>query len=222
MRARPTPMATAFLISTTTAPAIANPGQANLDNDLLGDDCDDDDDGDGVLDVTDNCACEVNASQSDLDQDGIGDVCDNSFEGGNLVEDVDATASEASEQITASGVSGSSGLITKIQGNPNGNGSGSNSVAAIVAAAVGDYFAGYIDCATYVSWLQDGLTKLTAFDNQLAVKIGNGNNKLSAAEAAPIQTLSAELRALDPAAHRQRLLGGYRKPGSDGAHRLAR
>jgi hypothetical protein len=33
-------------------------------------------DGDGVLDVTDNCKDKANADQADADGDGIGDVCD--------------------------------------------------------------------------------------------------------------------------------------------------
>ena len=38
---------------------------------------DTDDDGDGILDVNDNCRLTVNADQADADVDGVGDVCDN-------------------------------------------------------------------------------------------------------------------------------------------------
>ena len=41
-----------------------------------GDACDTDDDGDGVVDVNDNCSKKVNPEQADRDADGVGDVCD--------------------------------------------------------------------------------------------------------------------------------------------------
>ncbi len=55
---------------------FANPDQADLDGDGLGDVCDPDDDGDGVDDVADNCPRVVNPDQLDFDNDGIGNVCD--------------------------------------------------------------------------------------------------------------------------------------------------
>ncbi|MBM4371096.1 MAG: thrombospondin type 3 repeat-containing protein, partial [Deltaproteobacteria bacterium] len=57
-------------------PAHANPSQANLDGDSLGNACDPDDDGDGVPDGTDTCPMLWNPSQADLDGDGLGDPCD--------------------------------------------------------------------------------------------------------------------------------------------------
>jgi hypothetical protein len=64
-----------------------NPNQADVDNDGIGDACDepetgDDDDDcqdtdlDGVCDTQDNCVTTANADQLDTDLDGIGDVCD--------------------------------------------------------------------------------------------------------------------------------------------------
>ena len=53
-----------------------NAGQEDRDGDRIGDACDDDDDGDGVRDVADNCRTTANASQADGDGDGDGDACD--------------------------------------------------------------------------------------------------------------------------------------------------
>ncbi len=53
-----------------------NPGQEDNENDGYGDECDADDDNDGVLDVVDNCQYIPNADQADLDEDGLGSVCD--------------------------------------------------------------------------------------------------------------------------------------------------
>ncbi len=55
---------------------VPNPDQADLDNDDIGDVCDDDIDGDGVLNDSDNCPTAFNPDQLDIDQDGEGDVCD--------------------------------------------------------------------------------------------------------------------------------------------------
>lgn len=57
-------------------PDIANSDQRDLDQDRLGDVCDDDDDGDGVLDLHDNCPRIANTLQIDQDRNGIGDLCD--------------------------------------------------------------------------------------------------------------------------------------------------
>ncbi|MEC8022679.1 MAG: transporter, partial [Myxococcota bacterium] len=53
-------------------PDLANPDQANYDNDLLGDVCDDDDDGDG-LDDEDEPGLGLNPRDADTDDDGIKD-----------------------------------------------------------------------------------------------------------------------------------------------------
>ncbi len=55
--------------------AVANKDQADIDQNRVGDACDDFD-RDGVLNVKDNCPNEPNYAQTDTDGDGMGDVCD--------------------------------------------------------------------------------------------------------------------------------------------------
>lgn len=57
-------------------PTVPNPGQADNDQDGVGDACDDDDDNDGVPDESDNCQYTFNPDQADFDGDSVGDVCD--------------------------------------------------------------------------------------------------------------------------------------------------
>lgn len=57
-------------------PDVANGDQADLDNDGVGDVCDDDRDGDDAENDADNCPDLSNPDQSDADRDGIGDACD--------------------------------------------------------------------------------------------------------------------------------------------------
>ena len=54
-----------------------NPDQANLDNDIFGDVCDTDVDGDGYDNRRDNCPRVANRDQADTDRDGVGNSCDN-------------------------------------------------------------------------------------------------------------------------------------------------
>ena len=57
-------------------PLIPNTDQSDIDNDGVGDVCDEDIDGDTVLNADDNCETTANTDQSDIDNDGVGDVCD--------------------------------------------------------------------------------------------------------------------------------------------------
>ncbi|PCI24919.1 hypothetical protein COB57_04035 [Candidatus Peregrinibacteria bacterium] len=54
---------------------IPNPDQADANNNIRGDACEDFDK-DGVMNHHDNCPDVANRSQADTDHDGIGDVCD--------------------------------------------------------------------------------------------------------------------------------------------------
>jgi len=74
-------------------PETANPDQADMDTDAIGDVCDPDDDNDGISDQEDNCSCVQNPGQEDSyppQGNGIGDACD--CEGDfNCDSDVDGT-----------------------------------------------------------------------------------------------------------------------------------
>ncbi|XP_078393092.1 thrombospondin-3a isoform X3 [Cetorhinus maximus] len=54
-----------------------NSGQEDADNDNVGDQCDNDADGDGIKNVEDNCRLVHNKDQQNSDTDSFGDACDN-------------------------------------------------------------------------------------------------------------------------------------------------
>ena len=72
-------------------PSIANPLQANFDNDTLGDVCDDDDDNDAVLDVDDQCTQGyldwTSTALTDHDGDGCSDVTEDTDDDNDGVTD---------------------------------------------------------------------------------------------------------------------------------------
>jgi len=56
---------------------VFNPDQYDWDEDGIGNACDDDIDGDDIVNVSDNCPNVAPADQTDTDGDGAGDLCDN-------------------------------------------------------------------------------------------------------------------------------------------------
>ena len=64
--------------------SVRNDKQMDIDWDGLGDDCDIDRDGDGLLNNQDNCPSIPNPKQKDTDRDSRGDECDNCIHNRNF------------------------------------------------------------------------------------------------------------------------------------------
>lgn len=75
-------------------PDVANPDQADFNNDGSGDACDDQD-ADQVIDVLDNCPSIANTDQANLDGDEDGDVCDNDIDNDGILNGADGDAGNA-------------------------------------------------------------------------------------------------------------------------------
>jgi gliding motility-associated-like protein len=76
-------------IGTATAIVTVNNNFSDNDIDGIRDNCDDDDDNDGVLDTSDNCELIANSDQADNDNDGMGDVCDDDDDNDSYTDTLD-------------------------------------------------------------------------------------------------------------------------------------
>ena len=168
-------------------PNDANPGQENNDGDVSGDVCDFDDDNDGVDDLVDNCPADANPLQEDFDLDGLGNACDATFDGDAVVSEIEALVLDMRYLILSVDPPGGNGMISKL--------TGKGGILQKVGNAVDAFALGLIDLDTYLSELQDALAKVTAFDNQLAAKIDNGQIP-EMTEGMDLDELSAEVRSI--------------------------
>jgi hypothetical protein len=82
-------------------PLDFNPDQADLDGDLVGDACDPDLDGDGILNADDNCPWVYNPEPMDFDEDGEGDACDADDDNDGDPDDSDCAPLDASTHAGA-------------------------------------------------------------------------------------------------------------------------
>lgn len=125
-------------------PLTSNADQADIDNDGVGDACDDDLDGDGVANGADNCPTVPNSGQADYDGDGSGDACDPDDDGDDVDDEsdgcplsslaanvvIDGCATGVANHIFASGC-GFSDLIATCAANAGNHGQFVSCVSAL-------------------------------------------------------------------------------------------
>ena len=91
-------------------PSVFNPDQSDLDQDGIGDSCDNDIDGDGFLNELDKCPFAFSTVQIDADGDGIDDACDEypeDYDNDGITDSVDncsATPNPGQEDYNNNGI----------------------------------------------------------------------------------------------------------------------
>ena len=89
-----------------TCQGSTTPGPTDIDGDGEGNSCDTDDDGDTVLDVSDNCVLVANVFQRNADGDALGDDCDDDIDAdgfGNASDNCDYVASSNQADLDGDG-----------------------------------------------------------------------------------------------------------------------
>lgn len=76
-------------IDADNCPEVHNVDQADIDDDGLGDACDNNSDEDEIVDDEDNCPLVANPDQIDTDEDGFGDACDQDDDGDGVEDTAD-------------------------------------------------------------------------------------------------------------------------------------
>lgn len=134
-------------------PEIANPDQADLDDDGVGDACDDDRDGDVVENDVDNCPDASNAVQADYDGDSEGDVCDTDDDNDGVPDDDDAYPHGSLDSTVVI-----DGCGTSVANHIFGDGSSFNDLIAACAATASNHGA-FVSCVTQLAngWKSAGL-----------------------------------------------------------------